>query len=124
MSDNTPNDSVSLNTVFNIANIIKVIGVSVLSFFIVWLNTNYVSTEKYHHLEERVTSLEQKIVTSEKQLDSVMNMLKNIDLRLSNLITPNGSVIYTDKILKMDSDIEIIKRDISYIKDHFNNIKR
>jgi len=116
MADN--NDNVSINTLFSVVNIIRVVGIAVLSFFVFWLNSSYVSIDKYHNLEEKVFILEQKTSSSERQMESMMNMLKLIDSRISNLITPNGTVIYSDKILKMDSDIEIIKRDINYIKEY------
>ena len=109
--------NVDLETVFSLANVLKVVGIAIVSFVVVWLNSSYVSIEKYNTLENRVFMVEQKVVATDKQLDNVISMLKNIDLRISNLITPNGNIIYNEKILKMDNDIEVIKKDITYIKE-------
>lgn len=113
--------SLDLQTVFSIANLVKVIGIAVVSFVVVWLNSSYVSIQKHSALEQRVFVLEQRTTSADKQLDSVMVMLKNIDLRISSLITPAGTVIYTDKIMKMETDIESMKKDIMYIRE---NVKR
>lgn len=117
MSPSNTKVSIDLQTVFSLANVLKVIGIAMVSFVVVWLNSSYVSIEKFNSLQDRVFVVEQKVLATDKQLENVITMLKNIDLRISNLITPNGNIIYNEKILKMDNDIEVIKKDITYIKE-------
>ena len=102
---------VNLTTLFNLANVLKVVGMTVVSFAVVWLNSTYVSVEKFKTVEDRVTAIENRNIIADKQLsiyisqsDNLTNELKKINDRLSGIITPNGAIIYNDKFISMGQD--------------------
>jgi len=115
---------VNLTTLFNLANVLKVVGMTVVSFAVVWLNSTYVSVEKFKTVEDRVTAIENRNIIADKQLsiyisqsDNLTNELKKINDRLSGIITPNGAIIYNDKFISMGQDLESVKKDVSWIKE-------
>ena len=115
---------VNLTTLFNLANVLKVVGMIIVSCAVVWLNSTYVSVEKFTKLEERVTYIENRDALADKQLaiyvnqsDNLTSELKKINDRLSGIVTPNGTIIYNDKFIAMGQDLESVKRDVSWIKE-------
>lgn len=127
--------TLDLDKVFNVPNILKILGVVVISYAVVWLNSNFVSQEEYKkeykHLEDRVAVVENRSSSTDKQLttyvsqyDNLTNEIKKLNDRLSIVITPNGTLIYNDKFISMSQDIESMKRDITWIKDSISHDKK
>lgn len=119
-----------IERLFTIANIFKVIGIAIVSFIVTWLNKNYVSIEKHNELnvkvqliETRVVEIEKQITSTDKQLSQVILMLQDMNIRMSNLITPSGTIIYTEKMIQMGNDITAMKSKLDYLQSTIENKK-
>ena len=109
---------------FSLPNIIRVTGTVCVAFCVVWLNNTYVRNDSFQALETRVSVVENRSLSTEKQMNDLSPTLKSIEKRLSIIITEDGKIIYDAKITGMEKDISLIQRDIEYIKETIKDNKR
>ena len=114
----SPTKSTPIAELFSIVNLAKIIGTFFIATCVVWLNSNYVKQDDYKELTNRVVIVESKAFNLERQVNDITPVLKNIEKRLSNIITEDGKVIYDNKIINMERDIGYIQKDIEYIKEN------
>lgn len=92
-----------------------------------WLNSNYVSQEVYEKDKEiiflKITNLETetqalRFMAQSNQTDikELLPLVEKIENLVSNFITPDGKVLLTENMQKMELDIAEIKKDIEYMK--------
>lgn len=92
-----------------------------------WLNSNYVSQEVYEKDKEiiflKLTNLETetqalRFIAQSNQTDikELLPLVEKIENLVSNFITPDGKVLLTENMQKMELDIAEIKKDIEYMK--------
>ena len=92
-----------------------------------WLNNNYVSQEVYEKDKEiiflKITNLETetqalRFMAQSNQTDikELLPLVEKIENLVSNFITPDGKVLLTENMQKMELDIAEIKKDIEYMK--------
>jgi hypothetical protein len=110
----------TLSELFTTINIVKVVGTFFIATCVVWLNSNYVKQNEFKELTNRIVVVESKTNNLERQMGDIVPVLKNIEKRLSNIITEDGKIIYDNKIINMERDIGLIQKDIEYIKDNIS----
>jgi len=92
-----------------------------------WINSNYVSQEVYEKDKEiiflKITNLETetqalRFMAQSNQTDikELLPLVEKIENLVSNFITPDGKVLLTENMQKMELDIAEIKKDIEYMK--------
>ena len=92
-----------------------------------WLNSNYVSQEVYQKDKEiiflKITNLETETQalrfmaqSNQSDIKELLPLVEKIENLVSNFITPDGKVLLTENMQKMELDIAEIKKDIEYMK--------
>lgn len=92
-----------------------------------WLNSNYVSQEVYEkdkeiiflkltNLETETQALRFMAQSNQSDIKELLPLVEKIENLVSNFITPDGKVLLTDNMQKMELDIAEIKKDIEYMK--------
>lgn len=92
-----------------------------------WLNSNYVSQEVYEKDKEiiflKITNLETETQalrfmaqSNQSDIKELLPLVEKIENLVSNFITPDGKVLLTENMQKMELDIAEIKKDIEYMK--------
>lgn len=117
----SPPKNFSISEMFSFINLAKIVGTFFIATCVVWLNSSYVKQSEYKELTNRVTIVEAKAIGLERQMGDITPVLKNIEKRLSNIITEDGRIIYDNKIINMERDISLIQRDIEYIKKNVSS---
>lgn len=92
-----------------------------------WLNSNYVSQEVYEkdkeiiflkltNLETETQALRFMAQSNQSDIKELLPLVEKIENLVSNFITPDGRVLLTENMQKMELDIAEIKKDIEYMK--------
>lgn len=92
-----------------------------------WLNSNYVSQEVYEkdkeiiflkltNLETETQALRFMAQSNQTDIKELLPLVEKIENLVSNFITPDGKVLLTENMQKMELDIAEIKKDIEYMK--------
>ena len=92
-----------------------------------WLNSNYVSQEVYEkdkeiiflkltNLETETQALRFMAQSNQSDIKELLPLVEKIENLVSNFITPDGKVLLTENMQKMELDIAEIKKDIEYMK--------
>lgn len=92
-----------------------------------WLNNNYVSQEVYEkdkeiiflkisNLETETQALRFMAQSNQNDIKELLPLVEKIENLVSNFITPDGKVLLTENMQKMELDIAEIKKDIEYMK--------
>jgi len=92
-----------------------------------WLNSNYVSQEVYEKDKEiillKITNLEIETQalrfmaqSNQSDIKELLPLVEKIENLVSNFITPDGKVLLTENMQKLELDIAEIKKDIEYMK--------
>lgn len=92
-----------------------------------WLNNNYVSQEVYEkdkeiiflkisNLETETQALRFMAQSNQNDIKKLLPLVEKIEDLVSNFITPDGKVLLTENMQKMELDIAEIKKDIEYMK--------
>ena len=92
-----------------------------------WLNSNYVSQEVYEkdkeiiflkltNLEIETQALRFMAQSNQSDIKELLPLVEKIENLVSNFITPDGKVLLTENMQKMELDIAEIKKDIEYMK--------
>lgn len=92
-----------------------------------WLNNQYVSQEVYEKDQEiialKIESLETETQAlrfmaqaNQNDIRELLPLVEKIEKLVSNFITPDGKVLITENMQKMELDIAEIKKDIEYMK--------
>ena len=92
-----------------------------------WLNNQYVSQEVYEKDQEiialKIESLETETQAlrfmaqaNQNEIRELLPLVEKIEKLVSNFITPDGKVLITENMQKMELDIAEIKKDIEYMK--------
>jgi len=92
-----------------------------------WLNSNYVSQEVYQkdkeiiflkltNLETETQALRFMAQSNQSDIKELLPLVEKIENLVSNFITPDGKVLLTENMQKMELDIAEIKKDIEYMK--------
>lgn len=92
-----------------------------------WLNSNYVSQEVYEkdkeiiflkltNLEIETQALRFMAQSNQSDIKELLPLVEKIENLVSNFITPDGKVLLTENMQKMELDIAEIKKDIEYMR--------
>lgn len=92
-----------------------------------WLNSNYVSQEVYEkdkeiiflkllNLETETQALRFMALSNQSDIKELLPLVEKLENLVSNFITPDGKVLLTENMQKMELDIAEIKKDIEYMK--------
>ena len=118
----------SLRDFFENLNYATFILAGLGSLLALWLNNQYVSQEVYEKDQEiialKIESLETETQAlrfmaqaNQNDIRRLLPLVEKIEKLVSNFITPDGKVLITENMQKMELDIAEIKNDIEEMKD-------
>ena len=108
---------------FTNLSVVKIVGTACIAFCVFWLNSSYVRTDVFRVVGDKVSALEMRVTSTERQINDLSPILRSIEKRLSIVITEDGKILYDSKITGMERDISLIQKDIEYIKDNLKSDK-
>lgn len=117
----------SLRDFFENLNFATFILAGLGALLALWLNNQYVSQEVYEKDQEiialKIESLETETQAlrfmaqaNQNDIRELLPLVEKIEKLVSNFITPDGKVLITENMQKMELDIAEIKKDIEYMK--------